>query len=99
MPCEPVLPEPNAGGRTDIDDLADVLKCSRSTVVRIAASVGISIGRWDYTVEVTPAFREALLEWDRKPKRGAKLPKLKGKLGFREFDAEPDTGGVYARSW
>ncbi len=66
---------------------------------RIAASVGISIGRWDYTVEVTPAIREALLEWDRKPKRGAKLPKLKGKLGFREFDAEPDTGGVYARSW
>ncbi|MGU3454203.1 HIRAN domain-containing protein [Methylobacterium sp. 391_Methyba4] len=99
VPSEPMLPEPNAQGRTDVDDLADVLRCSRSTVVRIAASVGIALGRWDYTVDVTPEFREALLEWDRKPKRGGKLPKLKGTLGFREFYAEPDTGGSYARSW
>ena len=99
VPCEPVLPEPNAQGRTDVDDIADVLRCSRSTVVRIAAWAGITLERWDYTVEVTSEFREALLEWDRKPKRGSKLPKLKGTLGFREFYAEPDTGGVYARSW
>lgn len=99
VPCEPVLPEPNAQGRTDVDDIADVLRCSRSTVVRIASTVGISLGRWDYSVEVTPELRAALLEWDRKPKRGGKLPKLKGKLGFREFYAEPDTGGVYARYW
>lgn len=99
VPCEPMLPEPNAQGRTDVDELADVLRCSRSTVVRIAASVGISLGRWDHAVEVTPEFREALLEWDRKPRRWGKLPKLKGTLGFREFYAEPDTGGSYARSW
>lgn len=96
VPCEPILPQPNAAGRTDVDDIADVLRCSRSTVVRIAASVCITLGRWDFTVEVTPEFRAALLEWDRRPRRGTKPPKLKGKIGLRSFPAEPDTGGFYA---
>lgn len=99
VPCEPILPEPNAHGRTDVDDIAEVLRCSRSTVVRIASSVGIALGRWDFTVKVTAELRAALLEWDRKPRRGTKPPKLKGKIGLRSFPAEPDTGGFYACRW
>lgn len=95
VPCDVELPAPYDSGRTDIGDIARVLRCSESTVVRIAAKCGIRIGRYDYAVAVTPEFEAALKAWARKPKR--KPEKIPARdIQVRALHREYDVGGQYA---
>jgi hypothetical protein len=95
VPCDVILPQPYDSGRTDVADIARVLRCSESTVVRIAAQVGIKIGRFDYAVAVTPDLEAALQAWARKPRR--KPEKIPARdIQVRAFHREYDVGGQYA---
>ncbi|MEH3144083.1 MAG: HIRAN domain-containing protein [Methylobacterium frigidaeris] len=95
VPCDVILPAPYDDGRIDVDTIARALRCSESTVVRIAAKCGIRIGRFDYAVAVTPDFEAALKAWARKPKR--KPEKVPARdIQVRAFHRETDFGGQYA---
>lgn len=95
VPCDVELPRPYDSGRTDVDAIARVLRCSESTVVRIAAKCGIRIGRYDYAVAVTPEFEAALKAWARKPKRKPERIPARD-IQVRAFHRELDHGGFYA---
>ena len=94
-PCDVTLPEPYESGRTDVEGIAEVLRCSRSTVVRLGAKHGIRIGRYDGAVALTPSFEAELRAWARKPRKKAeRIPARE--IRVRGCHRETDTGGYYA---
>ncbi|MGN8096426.1 HIRAN domain-containing protein [Methylobacterium sp. 22177] len=66
VPFDPDLPD--VGRRCTPEALARALACSRSTVVRIASSVGLPIGRYTHDVELTPELDVALRAWCQTPR-------------------------------
>jgi HIRAN domain len=93
--CGVILPEPYSSGRTDVDDVATFLRCSRSTVVRLAAKHGIKVRRYEHAVEMTPDLAAELQAWARKPKRKPERVPA-SEIRVRAFHRELDVGGQYA---
>lgn len=95
VPCDVDLPQPYDSGRVDIDGIAAALRCSRSTVVRLAAKHGLTIRRFDGAVEMPPEFEAALKAWARKPRpKPERVPA--NEIRVRAFHRELDHGGFYA---
>lgn len=95
VPCDVELPAPYDNGKTEVGAIARVLRCSESTVVRIAAKCGIRIGRYDGAVALTAEFEAALKAWARKPRRTPeKIPARD--IQVRAHHRELDHGGYYA---
>jgi len=82
VPFEPELPA--VGSHCDPDTLARALGCSRSTIVRLAASVGIPIGRYCTWQELTPELDAALRAWCRAPRSKADLGQVQGVCHHRQ---------------
>lgn len=65
----PFVPElPDVGTQVDVDHVADLLACSRSTVARLARKAGIVVGRYTWKVELTSAFADEIRAWCRAPR-------------------------------
>ncbi|MFF9551158.1 HIRAN domain-containing protein [Methylobacterium fujisawaense] len=66
VPFEPDLPD--VGTEVDVDHVARLLACSRSTVARLAKRAGIVVGRYTWQVPLTPEFDAEIRAWCRAPR-------------------------------
>lgn len=98
VPCDVELPPPYDNGKVEVGGIARVLRCSESTVVRIAAKHSVRIGRYDAFVALTPALEAELKAWARKPRRTPeKIPA--SEIRVHAYHREYDHGGQYVCRW
>ncbi|GAB6842686.1 hypothetical protein HNR00_003244 [Methylorubrum rhodinum] len=68
------------------DGLDELTGCSRSTIVRLAAGVGITIGRYCTWLGISPELDATLRAWCRAPRSKADLGQV---WGVRHHRQEP----------
>lgn len=66
VPFEPALPQ--VGAEVDVDDVAAMLACSRSTVACLAKRAGINVGRYTWRVPPSAEFDAEIRAWCRAPR-------------------------------
>jgi hypothetical protein len=86
----PFVPDlPDVGTEVDVDHVADLLACSRSTVARLARKAGIVVGRYTWMVELTAAFDAEIRAWRRAPRskldrEGVRAPRIGCEVHYYE---------------